>query len=442
VSIPAASPARPPFYADMLTGDSSRFTGGTGNWTNVGGTTSFYNADDWYSWPSNSIGSLQFVSTANGQYIECNVPGTFLANTQYVALFAITQIENVDTNVQFDFGVISTDQSSVVTPAFQNSGSWIGNVNGADTYGKWAVVAVRWIPTQTRTGVVLRMTRVATSTAGTHTFYLGHARVMRLPGQDMLPLLWQPATPLAPSAPASGRMLTIFPGSFKTSISAGKNAGSISLGDTGVTLSDVTGKHGLWCAEGNLGFGAYAEGTPGDFAETGYEWEIGDDFLSLYWGQRDADRIQLHSDADVGLQLRNRGTRGWSVSDDGNVDGKISDSFQWAFHKTGALTVATSVAEYWQTPAKCIIDEVRVHVGTAPTGAAILVDVNAGGTTIFTTQSNRPSIAAATTDATSGTADGGTSIAKNASLTIDVDQVGSTVAGSDLVVFVRGRLIW
>jgi hypothetical protein len=65
------------------------------------------------------------------------------------------------------------------------------------------------------------------------------------------------------------------------------------------------------------------------------------------------------------------------------------------------------------------------------------VDVNHNGTTIFTTQSNRPTIAASGFYDESGTADGDVTVAAGEYLTVDVDQVGSTIAGSDLTVGIR-----
>lgn len=76
------------------------------------------------------------------------------------------------------------------------------------------------------------------------------------------------------------------------------------------------------------------------------------------------------------------------------------------------------------------------YVRTAPTGAALIVDVNANGTTIFTTQENRPQIAIGEHTDESGTPDV-TALAKNDRVDVDVDQVGSTVAGADLTVMVR-----
>lgn len=115
--------------------------------------------------------------------------------------------------------------------------------------------------------------------------------------------------------------------------------------------------------------------------------------------------------------------------------------FEWVFRKAGTLSVTTNVGEYFRAGFACRITEVQVHVGTAPTGAALIVDVNDDGTTVFTTQGNRPQVADGANDDTSGTPDGGTSVVKDSVITIDVDQVGSGTAGADLTVHVRGRYI-
>lgn len=83
-----------------------------------------------------------------------------------------------------------------------------------------------------------------------------------------------------------------------------------------------------------------------------------------------------------------------------------------------------------------IITSVRASVGTAPTGASLLVDINRNGTTIYGTQANRPTIAASGNTATGGAASNGSFTAGDY-VTIDVDQVGSTVAGADLVVQIK-----
>jgi hypothetical protein len=48
---------------------------------------------------------------------------------------------------------------------------------------------------------------------------------------------------------------------------------------------------------------------------------------------------------------------------------------------------------YNDTGEDLTVTGVRASVGTAPTGATLIVDVNLAGTTIFTTQASRPAIA-------------------------------------------------
>lgn len=86
------------------------------------------------------------------------------------------------------------------------------------------------------------------------------------------------------------------------------------------------------------------------------------------------------------------------------------------------------------------IISVAAYANTAPTGASMIIDVNKNGTTIFGTQGNRPTIAAGSNAATVG-AFSVSSLADGDRISVDVDQVGSTVAGSDLTVVVRMKRI-
>jgi hypothetical protein len=102
------------------------------------------------------------------------------------------------------------------------------------------------------------------------------------------------------------------------------------------------------------------------------------------------------------------------------------------------LVVTTGLSEV-PIDTACVIVSVVARVSTAPTGASILVDLNKNGTTVFTTQANRPSIAAAAKASSVVTNMDVTSLAAGDYLSVDIDQIGSTVAGSDLVVAVRLR---
>lgn len=102
----------------------------------------------------------------------------------------------------------------------------------------------------------------------------------------------------------------------------------------------------------------------------------------------------------------------------------------------GTLSAGAGALRYPIGTGTWTIASVRVTLGTAPTGSAAIVDVNKNGTTIYATQANRPTVADGANAATGGTAST-TSVTAGDYLSVDVDQVGSTTPGSDLVVAIR-----
>lgn len=102
------------------------------------------------------------------------------------------------------------------------------------------------------------------------------------------------------------------------------------------------------------------------------------------------------------------------------------------FSQSGVLTTGTGAFRWYSKGAYTIV-EARATVTTQPTGASILVDVNKNGTTIFTTQSGRPTVAVSTNTDLSATPDVAT-LADGDYLTVDIDQIGSTIPGSNLTV--------
>jgi hypothetical protein len=85
------------------------------------------------------------------------------------------------------------------------------------------------------------------------------------------------------------------------------------------------------------------------------------------------------------------------------------------------------------------ITEVRAQLTTAPTGAAAIIDVNLSGTSIFTTQANRPQWAISASGEVVRTNMDITAVSAGNYFTVDIDQVGSTVQGADLVVVILVR---
>lgn len=106
--------------------------------------------------------------------------------------------------------------------------------------------------------------------------------------------------------------------------------------------------------------------------------------------------------------------------------------------ETTDLTTGTGKITF-RMPYAFTLSEVRANVNTAPTGAAIQVDINEAGVSILSTVlsidvSEKTSESAATAAVISDS-----SLADDAEISIDIDQVGSTAAGKGLKVALIGK---
>jgi hypothetical protein len=102
------------------------------------------------------------------------------------------------------------------------------------------------------------------------------------------------------------------------------------------------------------------------------------------------------------------------------------------FTVPGTLSTGVGRAKFF-IPGPITLGNVRASVGTAPTGADITIDVNKNGTTVFTTQLNRPKIYAGQTLVSTSTPNI-TEFSAGDYITVDIDTVGSLNPGSDLTV--------
>lgn len=102
------------------------------------------------------------------------------------------------------------------------------------------------------------------------------------------------------------------------------------------------------------------------------------------------------------------------------------------FTVPGTISVGSGRAKFY-IPGPITLGNVRATVGTAPTGADITIDVNKNGTTVFTTQMNRPKIYAGQTLVSTSTPNI-TQFSAGDFITVDIDTVGSLNPGSDLTV--------
>ncbi len=119
-------------------------------------------------------------------------------------------------------------------------------------------------------------------------------------------------------------------------------------------------------------------------------------------------------------------------------DDQLAFPVYTSFFFSGELSVGSGVSRFPFPVAGTLID-CRTSLDTAPTGSTQIADVHKNGTTIFTTQANRPTIAISAFDSGLAVPDV-TVMAAGDYLTVDIDQVGSTIAGSDFVLVMQWRL--
>ena len=105
------------------------------------------------------------------------------------------------------------------------------------------------------------------------------------------------------------------------------------------------------------------------------------------------------------------------------------------FSKVGDLVAAAGKGRL-KVPMAVTIVDVIATCNTAPVGANAIFDVHKGGTTIFSTQGNRPTVVAGNQDGAAAVPDV-TAVTAGDVLTVDIDQIGSSTAGADATVVIR-----
>ncbi|QQG43387.1 MAG: hypothetical protein HYW45_04325 [Candidatus Daviesbacteria bacterium] len=109
----------------------------------------------------------------------------------------------------------------------------------------------------------------------------------------------------------------------------------------------------------------------------------------------------------------------------------VNRAFPW--YVSGSLATGVNFGPRYVVPQNLTIIKCWLIVRTAPTGADIIIDINKNGSTIWSTQANRGKIVAGSTNGNTTTFNI-TSLAPGDFLDLDIDQVGSSVAGVDLTV--------
>ncbi len=109
-----------------------------------------------------------------------------------------------------------------------------------------------------------------------------------------------------------------------------------------------------------------------------------------------------------------------------------------ASDETTAITTGNGKVTF-RMPYAFTLTAVRASCNTAPTGSTIIIDINESGTTILSTKLSIDASEKTSTTAASAAVISDTSLADDAEITIDFNQVGSSVAGTGVKVYLIGR---
>jgi hypothetical protein len=108
--------------------------------------------------------------------------------------------------------------------------------------------------------------------------------------------------------------------------------------------------------------------------------------------------------------------------------------------ETTALTTGNGKVTF-RMPCAVTLTAVRASVGTAPTGSTIIVDINENGSSILSTRLSIDASEKTSTTAATAAVISDTALADDAEITIDIDQIGSTIAGAGLKVTLIGNKV-
>lgn len=167
------------------------------------------------------------------------------------------------------------------------------------------------------------------------------------------------------------------------------------------------------------------------------------------------------ADTDDLIEFQNgAGTRTGGITGEGNVE-VLDEAYGVAW--SGSLEVPTKNAIYgipeeiqlacsdettalttglakvtFRMPYAMTLTAVRCSVTTAPTGSALTVDINESGSTILSTKLTIDATEKTSTTAATPVVISDSALANDAEITIDIDTVGSSVAGAGLKVTLLG----
>jgi len=154
-------------------------------------------------------------------------------------------------------------------------------------------------------------------------------------------------------------------------------------------------------------------------------------------------KVDIHAQGalstDVVLNVRNSADTAdiLSINGDGSFVG-LPCEFQFAVSdETSDLTTGTAKITF-RMPYAMTLTEVRASVTTAPTGSAITVDINQTAATILSTKLTIDATEKTSTTAATPAVISTSALTDDAEITVDIDAIGSTIAGTGLKVTLIG----
>jgi hypothetical protein len=108
-----------------------------------------------------------------------------------------------------------------------------------------------------------------------------------------------------------------------------------------------------------------------------------------------------------------------------------------ASDETTDLTAGTDKVRF-RMPFAMTLTAVKASVNTAPTGSTLIVDINEGGVSILGDKLSIDASATTSVGATTPATITDSALADNAVISVDVDQIGATIAGAGLKVTLIG----
>lgn len=195
--------------------------------------------------------------------------------------------------------------------------------------------------------------------------------------------------------------------------------------------------------------------TDGDWyilaaTHTGTQWATFDmDSIAIFYGGTWYDFVPVEGNivTVAGTEVMFDGSSGWvATGGAGGVSSVNGDTGAVIVQQpiciacsdeTTALTTGVAKVTF-RMPYAFTLTAVRASVTTAPTGAVLTVDINEGGATILSTKLTIDATEKTSTTAATPPVISDSSLADDAEITIDIDTVGSTIAGTGLKVWLIG----